>query len=710
MTQITVADLNNAKLDVDSIADIANSTAVSVVDRLGATRLTANEAIRRMGYQVPVAYASSIVMNTPTQTVDYLGIVYAPLPTMIPFTTSGTFETTKFYVVQSSDTVKKYNTYADLLASGGSILDKQRADMSGYHAAGDGGGNSFYWDGTSTATDNGGTIIKPTAVAGAGRWIATNPELTTLKQWGCVGDGTDTDDSTEINKYLTYMAANGYKATGVGTYRIDSKITIKGNADFSEMNINVYGSPAVAVEISTGNAANPTTPIVNITVVLPKTVINVDKVGIGWGSTVGVRAVNCYSSIITTGRIEGFGTGLLVTAYGSNGNVYNTYNIGWLENNKVNLSLSPAKAATWVNENLFVGGRFSHESGEGTNVAGVRHIYLAKSTSDVNNNVFIKPSIEGNAPEYHIECGGSYNQFNQARWEAATPKILYTGDNINQGTRNSIDGGYNSQNIVYTYTGTTGTNNRSSGAGFAYETMNQPYGISNKSSSSNDVFRFYEAGTLPETAGASDWSVGISANVIQGKSKTDAYAKIKFDFVNGRIYFDNGTTASGTKYIRGYGADSFAFVNDVFAFTDNANSCGTASRRWSVVYAATGTINTSDERSKQQITSDLSPELRAWSKVEFYKYKLNDSVKEKGDKARWHFGVIAQQIKDAFESEGLDPFAYGILCYDEWDAEEEVLDDNGTVINNKREAGNRYGVRYEEALILECAYLRSKIK
>lgn len=55
-------------------------------------------------------------------------------------------------------------------------------------------------------------------------------------------------------------------------------------------------------------------------------------------------------------------------------------------------------------------------------------------------------------------------------------------------------------------------------------------------------------------------------------------------------------------------------------------------------------------------------------------------------------------------------FAYGILCYDEWDAEEEVLDDNGTVINNKREAGNRYGVRYEEALILECAYLRSKIK
>lgn len=40
MTQITVADLNNAKLDVDTIAGIANSTAETVTDRLGATRRT----------------------------------------------------------------------------------------------------------------------------------------------------------------------------------------------------------------------------------------------------------------------------------------------------------------------------------------------------------------------------------------------------------------------------------------------------------------------------------------------------------------------------------------------------------------------------------------------------------------------------------------------------------------------------------------------
>lgn len=40
MTQITATDLNNAKLDVDTIAGIANSTSTSVTDRLGNTRRT----------------------------------------------------------------------------------------------------------------------------------------------------------------------------------------------------------------------------------------------------------------------------------------------------------------------------------------------------------------------------------------------------------------------------------------------------------------------------------------------------------------------------------------------------------------------------------------------------------------------------------------------------------------------------------------------
>ena len=52
--------------------------------------------------------------------------------------------------------VLTFNTIADLRLKIGSEKEPT-AQTSGYYAAGDGGGNRFYWDGTSGATDNGGT-------------------------------------------------------------------------------------------------------------------------------------------------------------------------------------------------------------------------------------------------------------------------------------------------------------------------------------------------------------------------------------------------------------------------------------------------------------------------------------------------------------------------------------------------------------------------
>jgi len=241
MTQITVADLNNAKSDVDTIANIANSTSTSVTDRLGATRLTANEAIRRMGYQVPVTYATSLVMSTLTQTVDYLGVVYAPLPTMIPFTTSGTFETTKFYVIQNNEIVKKYNTYADILASGGAILDNTRADTSGYNSIGDGGANSFYYSTASTATHNAGTVIKPTAVIGAGRWLAVDKNNINVKQFGAKTDGTDT--TTHFQAAIDFAETNGFVVkVPAGSYTINTTITLKEGVSLIGERTNPYNA------------------------------------------------------------------------------------------------------------------------------------------------------------------------------------------------------------------------------------------------------------------------------------------------------------------------------------------------------------------------------------------------------------------------------------------------------------------------------------
>ena len=62
-------------------------------------------------------------------------------------------------------------------------------------------------------------------------------------------------------------------------------------------------------------------------------------------------------------------------------------------------------------------------------------------------------------------------------------------------------------------------------------------------------------------------------------------------------------------------------------------------------------------------------------------FKFKDAVASKGDNARIHVGVIAQEVKAAFESEGLDANKYGLFCSD-------TLED-GSV---------RLGVRYEELL------------
>jgi hypothetical protein len=159
---------------------------------------------------------------------------------------------------------------------------------------------------------------------------------------------------------------------------------------------------------------------------------------------------------------------------------------------------------------------------------------------------------------------------------------------------------------------------------------------------------------------------------------------------------------------------------------DNTKTLGNASFRWSVVYAGTGVINTSDERTKEQVQDIDAAVLRAWGKVGYVQYKFKDAVQAKGNGARWHFGLIAQRVKEAFESEGLDAFKYGLLCHDQWEdqyedvlVEVDVQNSDGSVSkvlqgNGEKRivvpAGDRYGIRYEEALALECAYLRSKLE
>lgn len=128
---------------------------------------------------------------------------------------------------------------------------------------------------------------------------------------------------------------------------------------------------------------------------------------------------------------------------------------------------------------------------------------------------------------------------------------------------------------------------------------------------------------------------------------------------------------------------------------DNSQSVGIASRRASVFYAGTGTINTSDEREKVWRGAMNDAELRAARRMidELGFFQWKDAIEEKGDDgARYHFGPRAQRVWAIMADEGLvDPIGkdgrpgktpYAFLCFDEWPDEYE--DEMKPVIRRKK--------------------------
>lgn len=82
---------------------------------------------------------------------------------------------------------------------------------------------------------------------------------------------------------------------------------------------------------------------------------------------------------------------------------------------------------------------------------------------------------------------------------------------------------------------------------------------------------------------------------------------------------------------------------------DNSRTLGEAARRWSVVYAGTGAINTSDARDKVDVGAPGEDLLDAWGGAAWRRYRFADAVAAKGDGARWHMGMVAQEMRDAID-------------------------------------------------------------
>lgn len=206
----------------------------------------------------------------------------------------------------------------------------------------------------------------------------------------------------------------------------------------------------------------------------------------------------------------------------------------------------------------------------------------------------------------------------------------------------------------------------------------------------------------------------IGAEIRAVVSGTPAAAIMPTDL---RIYTTNAAGANAARFV----VDA---TGNAKPFADNAYSIGTASLRFSNVFAATGTINTSDARYKTAPADISDAVLDAWGDVQIIGFKWLQSELEKGDNARWHYGLIAQQVRDAFAAHGLDGTKFGLLCHDEWGdefepimASRQVIDDKGIESTEEYDtgekrlivaAGDRWGIRPDQCLFLEAAYQRRR--
>lgn len=382
-------------------------------------------------------------------------------------------------------------------------------------------------------------------VASLAAYMANNAVFN-VKDFGAVGDGV-ADDAAAIQAAADIAAgAAGLLVFPAGTYLVNSGVSFR---------CCVWGPGAIVrttaasiIAITVGSVTESTR---KLWAVLPQ----IEQAMKTWGgSDTGVRIVNVYESEIHVTAVQNFSVGLLVDARNGQLCSYNNIHIGTLYNNKVNEKFD-ADATSVPNENNLYGGRHHHDSSEGVDVAGARHILIEATTLTINSNRWYGPSLEGDTPEYHLDCAGATNAFFFARWEAATPKVRWNGAAAGA---NVVFYGVNVQSIVFTLVGSPVRNHVYTRDSFSLQGSGGANGVmrlQNTSSSAYPVLITQAAGTDPYSPTIeTEYGVLISHNTLQCKATADAFPRLELTAPTGKIKLGNGTVAPVEAWTA-YGAD-----------------------------------------------------------------------------------------------------------------------------------------------------------
>jgi hypothetical protein len=182
---------------------------------------------------------------------------------------------------------------------------------------------------------------------------------------------------------------------------------------------------------------------------------------------------------------------------------------------------------------------------------------------------------------------------------------------------------------------------------------------------------------------------GVTLNSFGGQIKCEVDGTPGADDMPGRLVFS--TTADGAASpterlrINNVGNAIFSNLVAVYPGTDNAVTIGASGQRWSAVWAANGTIQTSDERAKTDINDaqlgsnfikSLRPVSYKWidgGKCDTGKRDENNNyIYESVPGTRTHWGFIAQEVKEAIDTAGVDFGGWVLTDKDDPDSQQAL--------------------------------------
>lgn len=521
-------------------------------------------------------------------------------------------------------------------------------------------------------------------------------EFVSVKDFGAVGDGV-TDDTAAIQAAID---ASDVTVVPEGTYRVDDAILL--NADFKTLLVQGTIKRFSAYSSSTRPVVRITGNYCGLIGVGPAATIwseNNSPTGVVlWGSenagdVGGSDAVNSRFAKISNLRIRakdaasnGYTLALLSSEFYSSGALYDGIISDLiLVGGEYQLYLNP-----FANGNTFSNINFWETRGYSLYLDGV-------SGGTITDNQFSNFFIDGavtNTTSYYgryvLQCtftgmGGEPGSGSYVNFDATCGSLVWLGyDNHPSG------GSFGATDSLYFANGLFEADDLDLDGNFTIGTGTyEQTGTADNSANTTTTGYSSKWGTLFYRRRGATAGIGGQGYSHQLISSNGA-----------NVDFELYTIGSTARVVFGSDSTPVAYVEPT-AFRphgDGSINLGTSGNKWDTVYAATGTINTSDQNEKQDIRQSTQAERNVAVALKglFRFFKFKSAVNEKGDEARFHFGVIAQDVKAAFEAEGLDPNQYGIFCEDVW-----YEDENGIIYNEASKGlvqKSRMGVRYSELM------------